>query len=194
MSINPEIKNLDFDKCNITIFGKRGYGKTTLARYLISQIVLKKCVIILDVLNEYSGQYHFTSNEDFLKHITEYKLKSKKSYVLKLDNDEDYEFAFTYISGLHDILLVVEEADYFCNPHYINDGFKKIIKYGRHLNINYLAICRRPPEINSLILSQSNYIFTFRQSLIRDIEYLKKYGFDDDIADLEKLELRYNLL
>jgi hypothetical protein len=30
--------------------------------------------------------------------------------------------------------------------------------------------------------------------LIRDIEYLKKYGFDDDIADLEKLELRYNLL
>ena len=89
---------------------------------------------------------------------------------------------------MQNVFLVVEEADLYCKPSWIHPCLAQIIKYGRHRNNTYLGIARRTAEINNLIISQSHYAISFRQSLPDDVDKLKKYGFSDNLPNLEVFE------
>lgn len=84
------------------------------------------------------------------------------------------------VNSAHDVYFIMEESNLVTSPHYIPDSLKDIVSLGRHANINYMAICRRPAEISRYLTSQAHAIISFRQSEIRDIKYLEEYGFDGE--------------
>ena len=188
IKIAPEI--VTGDEVNYTILGKRGNGKTTFSKALIKKFAdeQNKVIIIFDVLNEYKGDYLFTSLSSFFAYIKVNGLHNKLSYVCSFDNQDDYSDLITFVSQLENVFLVFEEISNFCSSYSIDENLANIAKYGRHNNLNYLAIARRPAEINNLILSQSHYIITFRQILKPDIDRLMFFGFSESIRELEKFK------
>ena len=180
----PEIdlKGLDVSNINLTILGKRGYGKSTFAKYIIGNIK-RKIIIIFDPMNEYTGDFYFYNFADFQNHYIQYGLQSKK-YVCKFSDTEDFSILFEVATHISDLYIVVEEADIFSKPNYVDPDFFKIIRYGRHYNQNYLAICRRTAEMNNNIISQSHYCVSFRQSIPADVDKQEKFGFSENIQNL----------
>jgi hypothetical protein len=75
--------------------------------------------------------------------------------------------AFDHLCGLvlakRNITLIVDEVDTFCDitPRGIPSNFRKVVKYGRHRQVNYIVVCRRPMEMNRLIRTQANRFIIF---------------------------------
>jgi hypothetical protein len=178
------LSTIDLPNVNMTILGKRGFGKSTMAKFIL-QKVHNKIVIILDPMNEYAGDFYFFNYDEFQDHFLKYGLKPKK-YVCKFSETLDFSILFETASKIHDLYIVIEEADIFSKPNWVDEDFFKIIRYGRHFRQNYLAICRRTAEMNNNIISQSHYCLSFRQSIPADVDKLKKFGFSENIQDLPK--------
>lgn len=171
----------------MTVLGKRGYGKTTFANAIIEQVKGKKPIIIFDVLGEYEGDYIFTNHDDFVNFGIDNGIKNK-IYVTRFDSDDDNIDLFNTLANLNGLYIVIEESDMFCKPSFIEPDFASIIKYGRHNNLNYLAISRRAAEIHKHVIAQSHYAVSFRQSLPLDVDTLVKFGFSEEIKTLQVFE------
>lgn len=171
----------------ITILGKKGSGKTHLAKNIIALCPLP--VFIIDSLHEYSQGVIYNNIKDLIYDYVN-KLNKSNVYILRPVSDIDIDTMFKCVYKINNTLtLVCEEADMYCNPYKIDEYFSNIIKYGRHYNHNIIAISRRPAEINRLLTSQSDCIITFRQTEARDLQYLKQITQDADKAvNLDKYQ------
>jgi DNA helicase HerA-like ATPase len=156
---------------NVTIiFGKRGSGKTTLAKELIKH---DKRLITLDTLGEYGGSIVHNEGEIYSA------IKSNPSkFNLSLRSDNEKIFDFLY--NITNYRLVIEELSYYCSSARIPKSLLKIILWGRHRKINFMGIAQRPAIISKTITSQATHIYVFNQSEPRDIDYLVKSGFDEN--------------
>jgi len=153
------------------VFGRKGSGKTT---FVQKRLIPKfSRVLILDTLSEYPFFYFY----DLAMFIQSVKQNYNKSFFRityrPADELDDYFFKFCY--SLSNITVIVEEADLYSNAFSANEYFEKIIKYGRHKNINLIAVSRRPAEISKTLISQSDYVITFQQILKRDIDFFRLY-------------------
>jgi len=176
------IENRTLSSQNIVINGKRGFGKTTKARNLIKHIKKEKtkAIIVLDPLNEYDGDYEITDIDLFYSMIFDSGLDIGKIYVLKFRRKAELYEVIDYIQSAHDVYLVIEEASIVTSPHFISEELSDIVNLGRHSNINYMAVCRRPAEISRELTSQAHTIISFRQTEKRDVQLLEYYGFDPE--------------
>jgi len=175
-----ELNQNELGSLNFVITGKRGYGKTTKAKEIIKRIKSEKtkALVVLDPLNEYSGDFIFTDLDMFLAYMYDDGIEKGKSYVAKFRRKHELDEIITVLSSMHDFFLVIEEANILTSPNYIQDDFSDIVSMGRHFNANYMAICRRPAEISRLLTSQAHVIISFRQTELRDIKNLEERGFD----------------
>lgn len=167
--IENEIRREDAKSLVICVFGKRGYGKSTLSKQIIQ---LYSKVFIYDSLNEYYDVAVAVSMRRLPKHHHHFR------YAFHTTQEGEFDKVCEMIYEAGDMLFVVEECDWFCSANYTSENFKKIIRYGRHRNISILAISRRPADLSRLLTSQANYIISYRQTEPRDIEALEKYGFN----------------
>lgn len=159
------------------VFGKRGSGKTTLAKKLLLNYENR---IIVDPLKEYHGLITH-SVQDLLDH---YKEKGRFDIIFRPLNDNDSEYVFS-LYPLGNITFVIEEIDFYMTANNIASDLSYIIKYGRHYNINILGIARRTQEVNRLLTSQANRIWVSRMQEVADVTYFQKLGFDaDEIRNL----------
>ncbi len=157
----------------IVILGKKGAGKS----FYANQLVKKEPAVIIDPLNEYRGGIYFFNYEEFEKFdfaIGVFKI------ILKFKDDEDYSSAFAKVFEVGNCLLLVEEADLFAQSQNIDSNLRKILRYGRHRNIDQIYISRRPYELNRLVTAMADEIVVFRINEQRDLEFLQKYGFNPD--------------
>lgn len=167
---------------NLVITGKRGYGKTTLAKSIIDKVksLKDKAIIILDPNNEYTGDYLFNDINMFRYAIHDEGIRRGKSYVMKFKDVDDLHAVIFEVETAFDIYLVLEEANNVTSPNFITKSLKNIVMLGRHSNINYLAVCRRPAEISRNLTSQAHAIISFRHNERNDLKFLDDYGFDQE--------------
>lgn len=184
-----DISELDLSELNITILGRRGSGKSTFAKKLLSDISKhhKKTIIIFDSMNEYSGKYHFTSVSEFTERISKFGLENE-IYVFKSNKQSENEFLFDIVEDLENCLFIVEESSKFSKSQGIYEPFGNIVNYGRHNKLTYIAIARRSTEIHKDIISNSHYIISFKQILDSDIKVLKDFGFSENLRSLRTFE------
>lgn len=136
----------------ITISGKRGYGKTTLIKSLISNL---SRIAIWDPMAEYN-------------HIN--------SYIPSQGTQEEFDAWLLQWWKIGNVFLVVDEADFVMpvkKP--LSPAAYKIINVGRHRNIGIAMLTRRIAELNKTAFSQSENIFLFRHSISNDINYLREF-------------------
>lgn len=187
----------------ITVFGKRGSGKTTLIRRL-----LPYCpgpVVVLDILGNYNkeslidklGKVEPFETDDlseaieYLEDWTELENsenKEKKKYLIVQTLEPSV--AVDYLSqALREIecgTLILDEADAID----INDApnFDWIIRYGRNKNIHLVTGVRRPAELSRNITAAANKMYLFGTHEPRDVEYYSKTLLGDRADELIKIE------
>ena len=189
---NPDLLN---DYQNFTILGKRGFGKSYFTKYLLEQLSKskKQAILITDINDEYSFRkgktFVFYDLESFENHFDNEGLEPGSFYVFKSRNLEEYYELFEIVNESEDILLVLEEANITSTAYYLHPALKELVALGRHNNLNYIAIARRPTEINNDLMSQSNFIVTTRQVIDNDLKTLQKFSSGFEFDNLRNLEI-----
>jgi len=180
------------------ILGKKGCGKTTLCKRLLNQILKKRFysfVFIWDYLMEYyptKSNYHAVYS---IKDMANYLLHPETRVFVIRDYEGNFDLYCQFIIKLQNLIFVIEEVDSVCNPSFISANFSQILRYGRHRDINIIAISRRPAEINRLVTALATDIICFRFTEPRDLDYLKKLDFDiERIKKLRDYEWEYKAL
>jgi DNA helicase HerA-like ATPase len=100
----------------------------------------------------------------------------------------EFEEALKLIYEMGDVLLVVEEVQFFSSTHSMPDILKYIILTGRHRKIAFFATTQRPGELHKTLLSQAAHIFAGPIHESNDIKYLKGFLGDkaEKLLDLEQ--------
>ena len=167
-------------------FGRRGTGKATSIRASIP--TLKKPVVVLDVLGNYTG-YASQEGEWLDTHGTTETLEALKSYVAKPDESPSIIVLQTgSISTALDFIcsafwhtgggtLVLDEGDFFSLSE--TPCFDEAIRYGRNRGIDMVFGCRRPAEISKNITAGADIVYVFNTSEPRDIDYYRDYLGDN---------------
>ena len=156
------------EKKIILIFGKRGSGKSYLAKKLIEN---EQRIIIFDTLSEYTDGVVFEDHQKFVEFWRKIYIHPYRLIYRPLKPDEEIEDIAESVYLIGNVCFVVEEID--CTAYQISESFAHVVQRGRHKNITLIGITQRPYGINRLLTSQSKEIFVFNTNEPRDREYLK---------------------
>jgi len=166
----------------VTVLGKRGSGKTFLTKNrIIPDLPLP--VFILDSLSEYRGGVVYTSVDAWYNRLNTDE-RGCRRWIFRLTTDEQVELLFKAVWFVEGCSIVIEEADLFCSPNWINEPLKRLVSYGRHKDITMIFISRRAVGISRHITAQSDQIITFRQTEPRDIATLNQIDSSVDYSAL----------
>lgn len=167
------------------IFGKRGSGKSYLAKKLIEN---ERRMIIFDTLSEYTDGVIFDNYKKFLQFWSHVYRDSFRLIYRPIKPQEHIDDIARLVHLAGDITFVVEEIDCYCTAHQITDQFAHVIQRGRHSNITLVGITQRPYGIHRLLTSQAKEIYVFNTNEIRDRDYLKGLLGQEIEARLDQLQ------
>jgi len=152
--------------------GKKGSGKT---HFVIKKIIpCFKKTIILDAMDEYPF-FPVYSVKALIGFLIANDSPQKKYKVNYRPHDENEEAFFELIYQIGNVTLVVEEIDLYCSSHSSDPFLKRIIRYGRHRNIDLIGVSRRPAEITKDLVSQSDLLLSFKQTQKIEIDFFRHY-------------------
>lgn len=148
--------------------GQRGYGKTTLEKHLVRQLMTSAKVLVFDTMNEWQGfpRYvpkHIPTNPHDQIGMAEFEAVAKKVW------------------SRGQIFFVVSEADLYMNAWNISPFAFKISGQGRHRGCGLLLDTRRIAQLHKYPCSQAHHWFIFRTFLPNDAKYLR--AMIGDIGD-----------
>jgi len=160
------------EKKIILIFGKRGSGKSYLAK---KRIEIEPRLVVFDTLGEYEngvifGRENYEQYLEFWRKV--YRGRFRLIYrpiIPTIEIEQICELVYT----LGNCCFLVEEIECYCSAQQISDTFAKIVQLGRHKNITLIGISQRPYGINRLLTSQAKEIYIFNTNEPRDREYLR---------------------
>lgn len=149
------------------VAGRRGYGKTTLAKNLISKL---QRVIVWDPMAEYGD----------------------RGYVPKHGTIEEFNSVAKQVWERGNIFFMVDEADQVMpSQKPLAPYANRLINLGRHRNIGVGLISRRIANLNKTAVSQAANLYLFNQYLPNDIRYLKEFIPDvESISNLPRFKYR----
>ena len=155
----------------VTISGKRGYGKTTIAKSIIAGL---SRVMIWDPMDEYGGN----------------------SYIPCSGSIEEFNQFLKPIWESGNIFVLVDESDQVMpEGRPLCDYANKIINLGRHRNIGMGMVTRRLARLNKTAFSQSQEVILFHHFMPNDIRYLAEFIPDaDSLQTLKKYQYRTHRL
>lgn len=157
----------------LTILGMKGSGKSTLTREVILE---NPRVLILDAMGEYDdlqGVRVYQNGEEGARAL----VASKDSPRFLIDvltlHGEETLAVLAVAFEVPNLLIVLEEASLYTDPHTLPDEIARIVRYGRKREISLVVVARRPSEIHRELTAQSDLLVTFRQSEPIDLQYLR---------------------
>lgn len=163
---------MELEKKIILIFGKRGSGKSYLAKKLIEN---EPRLLMFDVMSEYKEGVAFDveNYELFLEFFRKVYRGRFRIIYRPIKPTEEIEQIGELIYVLGNCCFLIEEIDCYSSPYQISDNFAAIIQRGRHKNIKLIGITQRPFGIHRLLTSQAKEIYIFNTNEPRDREYLR---------------------
>lgn len=172
----------------ITIFGKRGSGKTTIIRGNLDS--MPGPVVVLDVLGNFENSGIVTNKtSEIISLIQDYKKDPRDKEKIFVLRCQDPDLAIEYISAsLYESgggTLVLDEVDAIT---YVKGScFDQLIRYGRNKGVHIVTGCRRPAELSRNITAGANKIYVFQTQEPRDIDYFKSTVLGEKAKNLNIL-------
>lgn len=142
--------------------GKRGKGKTTLAKELIRNSSFDQ-VFIYDYLGEYIP------------------LSSEKCLVSRGGLYNFCQIVWNTSTKEYQSLIVFDEIDLYGKN---NEYIAFLYRYGRHKNINLIGIARRFYDLPVIVRALTDKFYLFQITEERDINYLRRYISDEFVRKL----------
>lgn len=160
------------DNSITSIFGRKGSGKTTLAKAILQEHAR---ALVLDPQSEY---------HDLPEVIVE---RSRRLAILRLADlarlpqwhlvvqglePPEYLSLLRVAWELRDALVVIDEAHEYGTAWKPAPEVAKLVRLGRHRGLSSLFVSQRPSDVARIITSQSDAIVAFRQHEERDVRFL----------------------
>lgn len=179
----------------ICVFGRRGSGKTTMIRAMIPE--MKKPVMVIDILGNYTEDSHFVqcdTVEDALTEILRFNRDKKHPGIIVVsgaDMSRSVDFICSALWHNHGGTLVVDEADAIS----WSDApcFDEAVRYGRNHGIDIITGCRRPAEISKNITAGCDQAYCLTTHEPRDIEYYRGFLGDELAYKLPTLKTYHGI-
>jgi len=165
--------NLDIRQTDvITICGRRGSGKSNLAKTIIRFLLNSRCpVIIIDPLQEH---------RDF---------QGAQNKFLMFGDQQGCNNFIGQLIGKWKGILVIDEADgFFPNRKILLPWQKYLVHLGRHYGIGIIFITRRLANLHTDCIAQTSKLFSFRLFAGADANYLSLMQLDELIEPIWNLE------
>lgn len=184
----------------IIVIGRRGYGKTTLVKYLHALIQHTRFNIIFDPNREYArpGYRIATSPADVAREMKAgfFSPGNTLLYQTATNRNEvaDLVWLFGLVEKLRDTIFIVDELTTLLNRSKgaLFDPLHRLVTRGRHSNVTLWGAAHRPVGIDSLFMSQCR-IFVGPTPLKRDRDLLRTAAGDglpfDSLRKFEFLAL-----
>jgi len=158
----------------VTVMGMKGSGKTTLVRELVAE---RRKVLIIDTACDYSpkrdGVTVFHEWEAGLRALAETPKLSRYRYALRGLPDECLDYLRVAFE-LPGVLVVLEEAPYYCSPAKLPAEVARLVLQGRHRSIDQVYVTQRPSLVHRNVTAQSDILVSFAQHEPRDLKYLEQ--------------------
>lgn len=158
------------DNTIICIFGKKGSGKTTLARECAEDW---RKVVFIDVMGEYAAKHRCWGYEECVATI--HKLCDKRAFRISctgIDPEEGGKL-LEVCRNIPGVLVVIEEAGLYCSPSNLPPGVAELVYRGRHYGVSQIWVSQRPATVHRSVTSQADIVVSFRMHEERDVNYLR---------------------
>lgn len=161
-------------------FGRKGSGKS----YLVKQVIREyPRVIVIDSLAEYDKGFDvFEGKRDCITAMRDVSDQPKYRLALRCLPVEDNLELIDYMYEFPGALIVVEETSLYTKSNFLPEPIAKLVRYGRHREIDQFYIARRPSEVARDITAMADLVVSFQQREPRDVKYLRETA--GDTADL----------
>lgn len=174
------------------IFGKRGHGKTSVSRerYFTWDRAIVLDSQVKDGRGEYPGWPAGSMEElrDLLRRFAkEGRARWRIAYrgplhfeplSRRVDPVLDAEPLFSFLSGIENYLLVVEEADKVCDSKRSPPSLYRMVHHGRRFGQAVTICSRRPQNVAKDLISQADLVIAFPMHDPADKDALRARGFD----------------
>ena len=172
-----------------SIFGRKGSGKTFLAREIADS---EPRVIAIDNMGQFSNLQVVSGFDESIKAIQACQNQATFKLALQTTSEAEDLALLDLAYYLDRFTLIVDETSKYVSSSYLPNEFEQLIRYGRHGAINQVYMSRRPAEIHRELSSQSDVIVSFHQHEERDVQYLRNFMGDD--ADKTRTLGQYQIL
>jgi len=174
----------------IGAIGGKGQGKTTWA---MEQFLKSRRGLAFDACGEYKNCLKIYNRIQLIEYL-EKQPRFRVAFVPRAGEKEAAEdllllCRLAFAKGKIDLFL--EEADYFSAANYSDPALDRIIRYGRHAEINLTYTVRRFPDTSRQLTAQTDEYRLFRASEPVDLQGLvKRFGTEtaEHIASLQRFE------
>ena len=180
------------------LFGRRGVGKTTLARQIARH---QARVLVWDYIGEY-GPLAFRA-EGNLREFAAYLSCARGQrfaagrYIPRTGDVEEFEAFCRIAYSFNNAIIVVEEVAAVCSASYLPPEFGKIVRQGRHRRLGLPWCTQRLNEVSRTLTSLTDVWAGFSLSEPADLTALaQRCGRDyaEQVAKLSRFEwLGYNV-
>lgn len=154
------------------ILGKKGSGKTTLIRYLITELRTSYPITIIDVIGNFTG---FQNK------------KNIRYYLVNPNNSKEIEQLANRIFYKGNTLVVFDEFDTYPYSSMHKDAMYNLFQLGRNRNIGFILSARRTANISKDIIANANHTFIGNTGYLPDIERLQTY-YQFSMSDYRSLK------
>lgn len=155
----------------ITVVGRRGRGKTSLVRELISESDADR-VLILDFLGDYL-------------HLTDPRIELSRGYLYPFLKN-----AWDTCPDFNKTLIILDEID--CYSKY-DEYIWYVYSYGRHAGLEIIAISRTFMDLPVIVRRLTDVYYIFQITEPSDLDHLARHKgkeFAQKVYDLDFYEYR----
>jgi len=172
------------------LFGRRGVGKTSLARAVSRH---QPRVVVWDYLGEYGplalrSEGNLSALDDYLTWAERHRFAAAR-YIPENGGTDEFEEVCALVYGYENLLFVVEEAAVVCQASYLPPQFGRIVRQGRHRGIGLLWTTQRLNEVSRTLTGLTDAWAGFHLSEPADLTALAARcgrGYAESIAALPR--------
>jgi hypothetical protein len=168
------------------VFGLRGSGKSWFVKSLLESTPDH---LIYDPLKEHRGYNKYTPSDRTSIEELEKVIQGPVIKGVKVTEDNKATFPTRRVGETwKPELFVIDEGNRYILPHptRMPPGVADLVDYGRHWNISFGVVARRPVQFNSTLVELSDHVFFFQLPGKNDHAYLESLhvGLGDTVRDL----------
>lgn len=179
------------------VFGKKGSGKTTLARKLALTYPRR---IALDPMFEWEGGVVVRSFKDASNYLQLLRERPQFSVILRTtEEEEELKIVSLLVYGdpdkpvLPGTCLLIDELDRLCGPSNLPEPMRKLANYGRHFGISIIGVARSPKRIHPDFRRAADTIYVGKMNEPADVDYLNEYT-GKEFCDKARLLSNYEFI
>ena len=159
--------------------GRRGSGKSYLARRIQGAYPRK---VIFDTLGEYGARDGVLCHSfaEFGRALLRIESEGQRTFTLIYQFDvereshtSEFDQALRVLWHRGDVLVCVEEVQYFATAHSMPMWLRNCLLTGRHRHLGLVFTTQRPGECHKTIVSQANHVFCGSLHEKNDLDYVK---------------------